>query len=298
MARFTLKHIEAFVWVAELGTFRRAAERLGTTQPNISGRIAQLEAQLGVTLLDRDAGSVRLTPHGEALLPKARDILAAVDRFVEATGEAAIVEGVLRLGVSEMVAHTFLRPFLVAMKERYPSVDVELTIDLSKNLSQALFERDLDLVFQSGPFDRSARCTIPLGQSDYAWVAAPALAIPAHELGLDEIAAHPVLTHARGTVPFQQLDQHFRDSGRRARLVPSSNLATCLQMALDGLGIACLPEAMVTEALAEGRLRRLNYGWTPDALQFAARYLIDPAPAYVREAAQLAQTLYPPDHKS
>src|SRR5262245_21403930 len=120
MARFTLKHIEAFVSVAELGTFRSAAERLMTTQPNISSRIAQLEEQLGVTLMERDAGSVRLTITGKALLGPAKAILAAVDGFVAATGDETKFEGVLRLGVSELVAHTFLRPFLLEMKGRFP----------------------------------------------------------------------------------------------------------------------------------------------------------------------------------
>lgn len=59
MAQVSLKQLEAFVAVADLGTFRRAAERLNTTQPNISARIAQLEAQMKVSLMERDAGSVR-----------------------------------------------------------------------------------------------------------------------------------------------------------------------------------------------------------------------------------------------
>lgn len=56
MAQVSLKQLEAFVAVADLGTFRRAAERLNTTQPNISARIAQLEAQMKVSLMERDAG--------------------------------------------------------------------------------------------------------------------------------------------------------------------------------------------------------------------------------------------------
>ena len=74
---FNLKHIEAFLAVADLGSFRRAAERLNTTQPNISNRISQLEDRLGLRLMERDAGSVRLTPRGQALLAPARQVLGA-----------------------------------------------------------------------------------------------------------------------------------------------------------------------------------------------------------------------------
>ena len=90
-----LKHIQAFVAVADLGTFRRAAERLNTTQPNISGRIAQLEEQLGFRLMERDAGSVRLTPRGQSLLAPARAILAAMEEAKKAGAGATTYKGKL-----------------------------------------------------------------------------------------------------------------------------------------------------------------------------------------------------------
>lgn len=288
-----LKHIEAFVFVADLGSFRRAAARLNTTQPNISNRIAHLEALLGVVLMDRDAGSVRLTRKGKALLGPARGILASVDGFVAAADDDGLFRNTVRLGVSEMVAHTWLRAFLVAMKARFPNIAVELTVDLSANLSKALFDHDLDLAFQSGPFDRQTRFNLPLGQSPYVWIAASGLT-PLGSLSAADLMRHPILTHARGTAPFRQLEDHFRPLGA-ARLVPSSNIAACLQMALDGLGIACLPRAMLGGPLASGALRELDYLWHPDALQFQARHDTDPAPTYLIEAARIAQRLSPPD---
>ena len=77
--------------------------------------------------------------------------------------------------------------------------------------------------------------------------------------------------------------------------MPASNVAVCLQMAQDGLGIACLPVAMLGTALGAERLRRLDYGWAPDDLRFAARYLVDPAPTYMRVALEIARRLSPPD---
>lgn len=291
-----IKHIETFLAVAELGTFRRAAAHLHTTQPNISGRIAQLERHLGVSLMERDAGSVRLTPKGQSLLAPARAVLGAMDGFIAAADDEALFQGILRLGVSEMVAHTWLRPFLMAMKDRFPNVLVELTVDLSANLSRALFAHDLDLAFQSGPFDRKSRGSLALGQSPYVWVAAPSIG----ETGactVADITRHPILTHARGTAPYRQLEEHFRAQRVAARLVPSSNIAACLQMTQDGLGIACLPKAMLETLLSSGKLRELAYPWRPDALRFEARYNMDPVPTYISEAAVLAQRLSPPEDK-
>lgn len=291
-----LKHVEAFVTVADLGSFRRAAERLNTTQPNISNRIAQLEAQLGVVLMERDAGSVRLTPKGKALLGPGRAVLTALDGFVAAADDATLFRDTLRLGVTEMVAHTWLRGFLVAMKARFPNISVELTVDLSANLSRALFDHDLDLAFQNGPFDRRTAQSVTLGQSPYVWVAPPETPLPG-PLTAQELIRHPILTHARGTVPFRQLEDHFRALNPalpgRARLVPGSNMSVCLQMALDGLGVACLPRAMVDSALSAGTLRVLDYAWQPDALRFYARH--DSTATHVREAAQIARQLFPPE---
>jgi len=297
MPRFNLKHIEAFVLVADLGSFRRAAARLNTTQPNISNRISQLEQHIGQVLMERDAGSVRLTREGRALLEPARRVLASVDAFAEAAGGGAAFEGVLRLGVTELVAQTWLRRFLLRMKRDYPAIDVELTVDLSENLSSALFSRDLDLTFQNGPFDRKARFTEALGRCPHVWVSAQRGDIPEGPLSSEIIARHRIFTHARGTYPFQQLDNHFKSVGQGARLVPSSNVAAALHMTQDGLGIACVPELMAQEPLDAGRLRRLDYDWRPEALRFAARWNTDPTPPFLRDAVALAVGFYPPQDK-
>ncbi|MFZ1470256.1 MAG: LysR family transcriptional regulator [Paracoccaceae bacterium] len=288
-----LKQIQAFVTVADLGSFRRAADRLNTTQPNISTRIAQLEQALGVVLMQRDAGSVRLTAKGTAMLAAARDVLAAVDGFVTSAGDSTLFDGVLRLGVSELVAHTWLRAFLLQMKAVYPAVVVELTVDLSAALSQALFARDLDLVFQNGPFDRRARHEVALGTSDYVWVAAPSLGLGGQALTPATLADHRILTHARHTAPYRQLQEHFRDHGVTARLVPASNIAAGLQMTIDGLGLACLPRAMILRDLTAGHLEELSYGWHPEGLRFAARSEMAPLPPFVAEAMRIAQALSP-----
>ena len=146
---FNLKQLEAFIWVSDLASFRKAADRLNTTQPNISARISALESILGATLMERDAGSVRLTTKGREMLEHARTVLRAADGFIEAANQKTLHDGVLRLGVTEMVVHTWVREFLRVLKHRYPNITVELTVDLSINLEKELFERSIDLAFQN-----------------------------------------------------------------------------------------------------------------------------------------------------
>lgn len=275
--------------VADLSSFRRAAERLNTTQPNISARISALEERLGLKLMERDAGSVRLTTKGESLLLKARKVLKSLDEFMIAAGDDALFDGVLRLGVTEMIVHSWLGAYLRALKDRFPNVLVDLTVDLSSNLSTALFNRSIDLALQSGPFSRQASGGIELGSYPMIWVASPRLGIGKEVLSLKDMAGFPILTHARGTLPFEQLSEHLKSNRDvRVRLVPSTNMAACLQMTIDGLGIACLPKSMVQTEIRAGQLEPLRYLWVPDDLGFRARYHVETAPFYVVHAALIA----------
>ena len=243
--------------------------------------------------MERDAGSVRLTPTGKALLPHARAALQAVEDMVAATGNTALTEGVLRLGVTDLIVHSWLPQFLGALRDAAPNVLVELTVDVSTNLSAGRFGRALDLTFQNGPFQRRASGTVALRDYPLTWAASPALGIDTQTpLTARELVAHPILTHARGTLPYDQLAAHISAAGVAApRLVPSSNLAACLQMTRDGFGIACLPRPMVQAAFAAQELVELPCDWHPDPLRFAARYEAERAPAFLKAAVALAVTI-------
>lgn len=287
---FNLKQLEAFVWVSDLGSFRKAADRLNTTQPNISSRISALESVLDVILMDRDAGSVRLTSKGRELLEHARLVIRATDNLIEAANQDTLLNGVLRLGVTEMVVHAWLREFLRVLKERYPNITVELTVDLSANLEKELFDRSIDLAFQSGPFTRQTTGTVELGIFPLIWIAAPEIGLhDQKKLIMEDLIQYPVLTHARGTQPYQEVAAHF--AARRdlpTRLVPSSNLAACIHMTIDGFGTATVPAAMVIDELQSGELRQLNYDWTPKSLSFFARYDAEKSAQFVAKAAEIA----------
>jgi DNA-binding transcriptional LysR family regulator len=287
--QFNLKQLEAFVWVADLQSFRRAAERLNTTQPNISARIAKLEETLGAALMTRDAGAVRLTAKGQELLAHARRVLDATDSLAAAADQKALTTGTLRLGVTEMIVHTWLRRYLRALNHKYPRLTVEVTVDFSVHLEKALADRTLDLALQNEPFARAFGGVVEIGAYPLVWVAAPGLTA---ERALSDrlLSQHAILTHARDTRLYDEISAHLATRRDIApRLVPSTNLALCQTMALDGLGLTVLPEAMVAEDLAEERLVRLAYPWVPEPLHFFARYDADRAPRAVAEAARLAQ---------
>jgi DNA-binding transcriptional LysR family regulator len=284
----TLKQLEAFVWVADLGSFRRAADQLRTTQPNISARIAALESLLSVTLMQRDAGSVRLTARGQALLHHARTVLNDVETLQAAARDTTALESTIRLGVTELIVHTWLGAFLKAMTQNYPKVTVELTIERSAQLETELANRTLDIAFQNGPFSRPTQKSISLGVYPLIWVASPKLGLSQKTLSRQILAQYPILTHGRDTRFYMENAAHFEGVSPQARLVPSSNLAACIHMTLTGMGVAALPAAMIIDECALGQLERINYNWTPQALAFYARYNDTRAPDIIDGIAALA----------
>lgn len=288
--KLNLKQLETFVLVADLGSFRSAAERLSTTQPNISSRIASLETSLKSVLMERDAGSVRLTPKGHELLGYARNVLSSVDEFIQvANGEAAF-EGVVRLGVNEMVVHTWMRDFMQAFKARFPNVLIELSVDLSSKLETDLAERNIDMAFQSGPFARKASGEQCLGVYPIIWVASPVTKLASDRpVSAEALSQFPILTHARRTRPYEDIAAHFAQWPKlKTRLVPSSNLSACLQMTVDGYGVAALLAPMVEQELANGQLIKVDYQWAPEPLRFAARYDLAKSSSVVQSAAEIA----------
>ena len=285
-----LKQLEAFVWVSDLGSFRKAAERLNTTQPNISTRISTLEKTLNVQLFERDTGVVHLTVQGKRLLTHARKVLKAREKLIEAADQTHLFNDVLRLGVTELVVRTWLREFMKAFKLQYPNIIVELTVDLSTNLEKDLMDRSIDLAFQNGPFDYKLTGSRALGVYPLIWIASPDTKLKSKtRLSLEQLVEFPILTNSRGTHPYDQIQSHFaKHRDIAVRLVTSSNLTSCIHMAVDSYGIASVPHAMVINELKNKELIRLNYSWTPNSLEFFARYEVDRSPEYVVHASKLA----------
>ncbi|MCW4630602.1 MULTISPECIES: LysR family transcriptional regulator [Marinomonas] len=169
------KRLETFVWVASLGNFRKAAERLHTTQPAISARISGLETELGVKLFDREGGSspITLTSKGKELLPYVEKILYQTEQLRKRAGLSTAYSGILRLGVSETIVNTWLPDFLSRLNKDMPNLDVEMTVDITANLSNGIKDRSLDLGLLMGPISEPNIVNRELCTFSLSWVASP-----------------------------------------------------------------------------------------------------------------------------
>ena len=150
MIPFNIKQLETFLLVAAFGSFRKAAERLNTTQPAVSTRIASLEEALGTRLFERQASAVRLTAQGQQLLPSAQGVLKVAERLQLIAQSLSETTGVLRLGVSETIVHTWLPDFLKQLQAHCPLVDADILVDSSETLRSEQMSHRIDLALLAG----------------------------------------------------------------------------------------------------------------------------------------------------
>jgi len=145
--------LRAFAYIAEEGSFTRAAERTGRTQSAVSMQVQRLEALLGQRVLMRGkGGSVSLTPHGRYLLDRAREVLA-LNEEIWNTFRAPQMHGTVRLGTPDDYALRYIPGVLRRFAESHPSVDVDVTCSSSTPLLAKLKAGELDLALVSEGHD-------------------------------------------------------------------------------------------------------------------------------------------------
>ena len=283
------KALETLVWVATLKSFHRAADKLNTTQPAVSQRIAQLEAEIGARLLERESRQVTPTEAGRHVLDYAERLIRLRAEMLHGIADRSAIRGTLRLGVAETVVHTWLSRFVERMAKAYPRLALEIEVDISPSLRQRLIAQEIDLAFMLGPLGaphlkNRPLCTYPLG-----FFASNSLRLPAGRLTLAELGAHPIVTFSRNTRPYLVIRELFSVSGLPpVHIHASASLATILRMAEDGLGIAAIPSPIAAEKLTAGELKRIDTAVQLPDLDFVAAWRATPDASTIEAVADLA----------
>jgi DNA-binding transcriptional LysR family regulator len=163
-----LDTVEAFVRIAELGSFTRAAEAMRTTQAAVSLKLKRLEARLGCRLVERTPRYVELSTQGADFLESARELLAAHDRALAGLAGA---RQRLTIGISDHVAGPELPALIARMNAQDPQLVIEIRIGSSGDLLQSYDRREFDTVIVRLDFGRSDGEVI--AEEKFAWFAAP-----------------------------------------------------------------------------------------------------------------------------
>jgi len=245
--------LEAFIAVADSGSFSVAAERIHVTQPAVSKRIAQLEDILECRLFDRIARSVTLTEAGEALMPRAHQILQAFADTRQAIHDlSGEISGRLRLAISHHIGLHRLPPILKQFAQQHPSV----TIDVDFMDSEKAYEGILHGHFEVAVITLAPQ-PHPKIEARIIWpdplvfmVADDHPLTKEQRPSLQTLCNHPAILPGLGTYTGRMARAVFEEQRVPLPATMATNyLETIKMMVSIGLGWSLLPESMLESGL-------------------------------------------------
>jgi DNA-binding transcriptional LysR family regulator len=288
----TLKQLEAIYWVARLGTFGAAADRLYTTQSAISKRVSELEEFFLVPLFDRSRRTVQLTPKGRELLEAAEEMLQLRDRLLEKMGKEVEVVRHFRLGITELIALTFLPKLVQDIRVAYPTVSLEPEIDVSTNLSARLLRGDIDFIIAPTVLKDPRFTSVPLRKMQLKWMASPSLVDASRVWSLEEIANYPILMQI-GTSGVDAIYDRWFESKKLAirRTFAGNSLIALSSLTVAGFGVSYLPALYFADLVEQGLLNVLDSTQRLPDVRYYAIYRNDGPSALYSVVADQARRL-------
>lgn len=267
MQRGQLDHLLAFVAVGRDGSFTKAAAKLGVSQSALSHTIRELEERLGVRLLTRTTRSVSPTEAGERLLrnvgPRFDEIEAELDAVRELRTKPA---GTIRITATEFAIDTVLLPKLAPLLRDYPDIRIEMIVDYGLT---DIVAQHYDAGVRSGEQVAKDMIAVRIGPDmRMAVVGAPAYFKSRSEpKAPQDLIGHNCInlrlpTH--GNVYAWEFEKGSRELRVRVEgQLTFNGTAQLLNGALAGCGLAYVPEGLIEDQVAKGRLNRVLAEWCP-----------------------------------
>jgi DNA-binding transcriptional LysR family regulator len=256
-----LEPLRHFALVAQHGTLTAAARHAHVSQPALTASIKRLEAQMGARLLDRGPGGATLTAAGDALLPRARAALAAVEEGRRAVAEVmGLTVGSVRVGAGATVCTYYLPRTLAKLRAAHPGVQILLREADPEDLLDALEAGDLDLVILARVLRRAGGDLLPAVRAGLArekWVDDEIVLVGAP--GVDAKTA-PLVTFSKGATTRTLVDHYFPGVPIAMEL---GSIAAVKGNTRAGVGVALLSRRAVERDVAAGQLVILESPSTP-----------------------------------
>jgi len=141
-----LRNLITFIHVAELGSFTKAAEQLGYSQPSVSFQIKQLEEELGCLLFERINHTITLTEHGVKLVERAHKVRALIDDFKEDMEEEKSVSGQIHIVTPDSVCEEMIQRHYIDFHNKYPDISIRFTTGDSGVMLDMLDHNEADVI--------------------------------------------------------------------------------------------------------------------------------------------------------
>ncbi|MEO0457694.1 MAG: LysR family transcriptional regulator [Cyanobacteria bacterium P01_A01_bin.114] len=279
--KIKLAQLKALATVAETGNFSEAALHLGLSQSTVSHSIAALEDELGIILLNRGRYGAALTPVGEQICAKARQILQLVDEMTQEASQARGVEGgLVRIVAFRSMASNVLPLAIAKLHETYPSINVTITeLDEFAQLQQALIEGKADLsvaeLLPENEFE-----TLPVLEDPIAALLPPDCPIDSPQLSWEHLYEYPLVTSQHNSCTIR-IDRALKQSVPPIEVTYRIRTdSTIVGMVRQGLGIAIMHRLAAEPVPPDVRVVKLPFtfsrwlgaSWCRDALLSPAVY--------------------------
>ena len=243
-----IPQLQAFLAVAQQGSFSAAADALDLTQPAISKRIMALETELKVRLFDRIARQIQLTEAGTRLQGEAQDILQRLQQLPRRVrGGDAQVDGLLRIATSHHIGLHRLAPVLTAFRQRYPQVQLDIRFEDSEIAHQQVRQGYSELaVVTLDPNGQTDLISEPLWADPLVFISDPKHALAGKPVSLAELADHPAILPGPSTYTGQLIGDLFTRQQLRLSVAMQTNyLETIRMLVAAGYGWSALPATML-----------------------------------------------------
>jgi LysR family hydrogen peroxide-inducible transcriptional activator len=260
----TLRQLQFLVALHKEGSFVAAADAIGVTQPTLSSGIKELEAALGVVLVERGRSGALLTPAGEEAASRAARLVNDVEdlvRTVQSAGEP--FSGLFRLGAIPTIAPFLLPRIIPVLKRRFPRLKLRLREDLTARLVDGLRSRSIDAAIIALPYSAHGIATLPIAEDEFLLVCQETHPLAGRsELAPEHLSAEDLLLLEDGHCLREHALTACRLSGARGSAeVSATSLHTLVQMVSGGMGVTLLPKLAADAGAAAGAhvaVRRFN----------------------------------------
>ena len=251
-----LAGLQSFVRVVEAGSFSKAAQDLGCSQPTITKQIAMIEQRLGTRLLNRNTRGISLTEAGLVYFERCKSVLREFDLAETSIGEQrGALSGSLRIGTSMAFGRQVLAPWIFDFLQQYPQLKVDISCD---DHFVDMVGQGLDVTVRLGKLANSSLGCRFLGSNPWVMVAAQSyLDARGRPRCPDDLRQHDCLVYS--TVQGDDVWRLRAPDGPWSAVpvnghLKSNNLAILLNAARAGLGLAIVPSYAAAAALREGYL--------------------------------------------
>ena len=263
-----------FAYVADTGSFSKAALQADLSTPALSKRITKLEKSLGVQLIHRTTRRLSLTEAGESLYIHAKNIEGQVsDAIASVSAFSQGLSGHIKISVPTISGELLLSEAIADFCQKYPNISVDMRLE---NNFVNLVEEGLDLAVRTGKLEDSSLIAKPLIQSNWVLCCSPSYIQKHGEVStLEALKTHNCLAYtyqAQGSFDWRFTKNGVEETVRISGSLATNNAQALRKAALAGFGIVYVPRCCVYKDLQQGTLRTILTDFKPRQLGVYAIY--------------------------